>query len=134
MFIYHYLFILVLKSPDGEWPITYTHTHTQLSVPPFVIIVLRGTTFISERIACVAAVSFSFPGGDRTGERRSTDAWREQKLGRSGEGVSGREGEGGRKKRNNSLASPLPLLLIFPSQFRSLWLSLETPKRDYTDA
>ena len=23
MFIYHYLFTLVLKSPDGEWPITY---------------------------------------------------------------------------------------------------------------
>ena len=27
MFIYHYLFTLVLKSPDGEWPITYTFTH-----------------------------------------------------------------------------------------------------------
>ena len=23
MFIYHYSFTLVLKSPDGEWPITY---------------------------------------------------------------------------------------------------------------
>ena len=28
MFIYHYLFTLVLKSPDGEWPITYTFTFT----------------------------------------------------------------------------------------------------------
>ena len=27
MLIYHYLFILVLKSPNGEWPITYTFTH-----------------------------------------------------------------------------------------------------------
>ena len=26
MFIYHCLFALVLKSPDGEWPITYTYT------------------------------------------------------------------------------------------------------------
>ena len=26
MFIYHYLFTLVLKSPIGEWPITYTFT------------------------------------------------------------------------------------------------------------
>ena len=25
MFIYHYLFTLVLKSPEGEWPITYTY-------------------------------------------------------------------------------------------------------------
>ena len=24
IFIYHCLFTLVLKSPDGEWPITYT--------------------------------------------------------------------------------------------------------------
>ena len=24
LFIHHYLFILVLKSPDGEWPIRYT--------------------------------------------------------------------------------------------------------------
>ena len=29
MFIYHYLFTLVLKSPDGEWPITYTFTFTR---------------------------------------------------------------------------------------------------------
>ena len=28
MFIYHYLFTLVLKSPYGEWPITYTFTFT----------------------------------------------------------------------------------------------------------
>ena len=28
MFINHYLFTLVLKSPDGEWPITYTFTFT----------------------------------------------------------------------------------------------------------
>ena len=28
MFIYHYLFTLALKSPDGEWPITYTFTFT----------------------------------------------------------------------------------------------------------
>ena len=28
MFIYHYLFILVLKSPNEEWPITYTFTHS----------------------------------------------------------------------------------------------------------
>ena len=28
MFTYHYLFTLVLKSPDGEWPITYTFTFT----------------------------------------------------------------------------------------------------------
>ena len=28
MFIYHYLFTLVLKSPNGEWPITYTFTYT----------------------------------------------------------------------------------------------------------
>ena len=26
MFINHYLFTLVLKSPDGEWPITYVYT------------------------------------------------------------------------------------------------------------
>ena len=26
MFIYHYLFTLVLKSPDGEWPTRYTFT------------------------------------------------------------------------------------------------------------
>ena len=26
MFIYHFLFTLVLKSPNGEWPITYTFT------------------------------------------------------------------------------------------------------------
>ena len=29
MFIYHYLFTLVLKSPDGEWPFTYTFTFTE---------------------------------------------------------------------------------------------------------
>ena len=28
MFIYHCLFALVLKSPNGEWPITYTYIHT----------------------------------------------------------------------------------------------------------
>ena len=28
MFIYHYLFILVLKSPIGEWPTTYTFAFT----------------------------------------------------------------------------------------------------------
>ena len=28
MCIYHYLFILVLKSSNGEWPITYTFTFT----------------------------------------------------------------------------------------------------------
>ena len=28
MFIYHYLFTLVLKSPNGEWPIRYTYIHT----------------------------------------------------------------------------------------------------------
>ena len=27
MFIYHCLFALVLKSPNGEWPITYTYIH-----------------------------------------------------------------------------------------------------------
>ena len=27
MFIYHYLFTLVLKSPNEEWPITYTFTY-----------------------------------------------------------------------------------------------------------
>ena len=27
MFIYHYLFTSVLKSPDGDWPITYTLLH-----------------------------------------------------------------------------------------------------------
>ena len=26
MFIYHYLFTLVLESPNGEWPTTYTFT------------------------------------------------------------------------------------------------------------
>ena len=25
---FHCLFILVLTSPNGEWPIKYTHTHT----------------------------------------------------------------------------------------------------------
>ena len=30
MFIYHYLFILVLKSPNGEWPITYIFTFTYI--------------------------------------------------------------------------------------------------------
>ena len=27
IFIYHCLFTLVLKSPNGEWPITYTHRY-----------------------------------------------------------------------------------------------------------
>ena len=27
-YLNHYLFTLVLKSPDGEWPITYTFTFT----------------------------------------------------------------------------------------------------------
>ena len=30
MFIYHYLFTLVLKSPNGEWPIRYTYIHTYI--------------------------------------------------------------------------------------------------------
>ena len=35
IFIYHCLFILVLKSPNGEWPIKYTlllHSHTHVSL------------------------------------------------------------------------------------------------------
>ena len=31
MFIYHCLFALVLKSPNGEWPITYTFTFTRIT-------------------------------------------------------------------------------------------------------
>ena len=32
IFLYHCLFTLVLKSPNGEWPITYTFLHLHLTV------------------------------------------------------------------------------------------------------
>ena len=66
---------------------------------------------------CVAAVSFPFPGGDRSAK----------KIGEKWEGGE-REGGGGGEKRNLLLASPLPLLLIFRtlSQFRFLRVSFSS--------
>ena len=75
----------------------------------------------SSNLACVhvAAVSFPFPGGDQTSERKSLRAKKharsEQKLGRSGEGVS-EKGEGVGRKVTFS-PHPLPLLLIFRTPF-----------------
>ena len=65
-------------------------------------------------MACVAAVSFSFPGGDQKSERKSgrgkEHAWGEQKIGEKW-GRSEREGGGGGEKKIGvfpSLASPPP--------------------------
>ena len=50
MFIYHCLFTLVLKSPNGEWPITYTyifclsHTDRQMQEKTNRVKVNRGKT------------------------------------------------------------------------------------------
>ena len=38
MFIYHYLFTLVLKSPNGEWPIRYTYIHTIIII---IIVIIK---------------------------------------------------------------------------------------------
>ena len=40
MFIYHYLSTLVLKSPNGEWPTTYTFIHLHLHLIRFKIVSL----------------------------------------------------------------------------------------------
>ena len=76
-------------------------------------------------IPCVAAVSFPFPDGDRISERRSTPGVRKN-WGEVGRGE--REGGVGGEKRNPSLASPLPLLLIFRtlSQFPFLRVSFSS--------
>ena len=42
MFIYHYLFALVLKSPDEEWPNTYTHTHTHAATSRILALTVTG--------------------------------------------------------------------------------------------
>lgn len=69
-------------------------------------------------VTCVATVFFSFPGGDRTRERKSTPGM-SKKLGRSGEGWARRRRECGERNRSphSSLCS---LFFRTPSQFRSL--------------
>ena len=62
----------------------------------------KSVNVLHHSLACVAAVSFPFPGGDQTsepkaGERKNTPGV-SKKLGRSGEGVREREGGGGGEK------------------------------------
>ena len=82
-------------------------------------------------LACVAAVSFSFRGGDRTSDRKSggakKHAWGVQKIREKWGGGGARRGRVWREKESRFLCSlhPLPLLLIFctPLRFSSLCVS-----------
>ena len=60
-------------------------------------------------LACIAAVSFPFPGGDRTSKRKSgraeEHACSEQKIGEK-LGGGEREGGGGGEKRNHLRSIP----------------------------
>ena len=70
-------------------------------------------------IACVAAVSFPFPGGDRTSERKSgrakEHAWGEQKI---EEKFGGGEREGEGAGRNGIACSQSQTLIFLPNSVR----------------
>ena len=51
LFIYHYLFTLVLKSPDGEWPMTYTF-FTYTTVLRKLVSVSKASWFFCPFLEC----------------------------------------------------------------------------------
>ena len=69
MFIYHYLFTLVLKSPNGEWPIRYTYIHTYMG---YVRILFLDVTAWSERLKLLdfILVVYSYFKSPRVDPRR----------------------------------------------------------------
>ena len=66
-------------------------------------------------IACLAAVSFPFPGGDRTSERKNgrakEDAWGEHKIEEKWGGGDGEGGGGGGGEKWNRLQA-IPNILL----------------------